>query len=90
MSPTESLLFNDLFLKSLEDFFFKDDQASYDISEILNGMPVVYNIGQLINSGITFLALKGTIVGDGNVEKQRFRLTPAGITKFYSLGSFVI
>jgi hypothetical protein len=79
MNATESLLFNELFLKSLEDFFFKDDQASYNIDEILNGMPVVYNIGQLINSGVTFLVLKGTIAGDGNTHNQRFKLTNTGI-----------
>jgi hypothetical protein len=79
MNATESLLFNELFIGCLEDFFFQDDSKSYNIVEILDGLPVVYNLGGLVNSGIRFLVLKGTIVGDGMRPSQSFKVTLAGI-----------
>jgi len=44
-------------------------------------MPVVYCLEGLINSGITYLVLDGTIAGTGIEPNRRFQVTPEGIQR---------
>ena len=73
MTATESLLFNELFIEYLRDFFFERDDQQLDISKIMLAMPNFYDHADLINAGLIVLVRRGLIDKTGSQPNFLFQ-----------------